>query len=36
MDAAFDALRRHARDHNRKLTAVAHDVVHAGLDPTHR
>jgi GAF domain-containing protein len=35
MDAAFDALRRHARDHNLKLTSVAHDVVNAGLDPTN-
>jgi GAF domain-containing protein len=34
MDAAFDALRRHARDHNLKLTAVALDVVNAGLDPS--
>jgi GAF domain-containing protein len=34
LDAAFDALRRHARDHNLKLTAVANDVVHARLDPT--
>jgi GAF domain-containing protein len=36
MDAAFDALRRHARDHNLKLTAVANDVVNARLDPTRR
>jgi len=34
MEAAFDALRRHARDHNVKLTAVANDVVNARLDPT--
>jgi GAF domain-containing protein len=34
MDAAFEALRRHARDHNLKITAVAHDVVNARLDPT--
>jgi GAF domain-containing protein len=32
MDAAFNALRRHARDHNLKLTAVANDVVNARLD----
>jgi ANTAR domain len=36
LDAAFDALRRHARDHNLKLTAVANEVVHARLDPTDR
>lgn len=35
MDAAFDALRRYARDHNLKLTEVANDVVRNGLDPTH-
>jgi GAF domain-containing protein len=34
MDAAFDVLRRHARDHNLKLTDVAHAVVTSGLDPT--
>jgi GAF domain-containing protein len=34
MDEAFDALRRHARDHNLKLTEVATSVVTAGLDPT--
>jgi GAF domain-containing protein len=34
MEAAFDALRRHARDHNLKLTDVAQSVVTAGLDPT--
>jgi GAF domain-containing protein len=34
MDAAFAALRRHARDHNLKLTDVATAVVTAGLDPT--
>src|SRR4051812_10386233 len=34
MAASFDALRRHARDHNLKLTAVANDVVNARLDPT--
>jgi GAF domain-containing protein len=32
MDAAFDALRRYARDHNLKLTEVANAVVTAGLD----
>jgi transcriptional regulator with GAF, ATPase, and Fis domain len=36
MDSAFDALRRHARDHNLKLTEVARAVVHSGLDPTAR
>jgi AmiR/NasT family two-component response regulator len=36
MDAAFNALRRHARDHNLKLTAVAKDVVNARLDVTPR
>jgi GAF domain-containing protein len=36
MDAAFDALRRHARDHNLKLTDVATAVVTQGLDPTRR
>jgi AmiR/NasT family two-component response regulator len=36
MDAAFDALRQYARDHNRKLTDVATSVVTAGLDPTLR
>jgi GAF domain-containing protein len=34
MDAAFAALRRHARDHNLKLTDVATAVVTADLDPT--
>jgi GAF domain-containing protein len=34
MDAAFDALRRHARNHNLKLTDVATSVVTSGLDPT--
>jgi GAF domain-containing protein len=34
MEQAFTALRRHARDNNRKLTDVAHAVVDAGLDPT--
>jgi len=32
MDAAFDVLRRYARDHNLKLTEVANAVVTAGLD----
>ena len=36
MEAAFDALRRHARDHNLKLTDVATAVVTEGLDPIHR
>ena len=36
MDAAFEALRRHARDHNLKLTDVARAVVTAGLDLTPR
>lgn len=34
MDAAFDVMRRHARDHNLKLTEVARAVVIDGLDPT--
>jgi GAF domain-containing protein len=34
MEAAFDALRRHARDNNLKLTDVATAVVRGGLDPT--
>src|SRR4051812_36286910 len=34
MDDAFDALRRHARDNNLKLTDVAQAVVQNGLDPT--
>jgi AmiR/NasT family two-component response regulator len=34
MDAAFAALRRHARDLNMKLTDVATAVVTAGLDLT--
>jgi len=33
MEAAFEALRKYARDHNLKLTDVAHRVVTAGLDP---
>jgi GAF domain-containing protein len=36
MEDAFDALRRHARDHNLKLTDVAQAVVNTGLDPTRR
>jgi GAF domain-containing protein len=32
LDAAFDVLRRYARDHNLKLTEVANAVVMAGLD----
>jgi transcriptional regulator with GAF, ATPase, and Fis domain len=36
MEGAFDALRRHARDHNMKLTDVATSVVREGLDPTQR
>jgi GAF domain-containing protein len=36
MDDAFDALRRHSRDHNLKLTDVANAVVNVGLDPTRR
>jgi GAF domain-containing protein len=34
MDAAFDTLRRYARNHNLKLTDVATSVVTAALDPT--
>ena len=34
MDAAFETLRRYARDHNLKLTDVATSVATAGLDPT--
>jgi GAF domain-containing protein len=34
MEAAFEVLRRYARNHNQKLTDVAHLVVTAGLDPT--
>jgi GAF domain-containing protein len=36
MDAAFDLLRRYARDHNLKLTEVANAVVTAGLDVLSR
>jgi len=34
MEAAFEALRQYARNHNMKLTDVAHRVVTVGLDPT--
>ena len=34
IDAAFDELRRYSRDHNQKLTEVAHAVINTGLDPT--
>jgi GAF domain-containing protein len=34
MEAAFETLRDYARNHNLKLTDVAHRVVTAGLDPT--
>jgi GAF domain-containing protein len=33
MDAAFELLRRHARDHNLKLTDLAMDVVHGRRAP---
>jgi GAF domain-containing protein len=33
MDAAFDALRRYARDHNLKLTELAIAIVHGDFDP---
>ena len=36
MDAAFDVLRRYARDHNLKLTEVANAVVTAGLEVLSR
>ena len=36
MAAAFEALRRYARDHNLRLTAVANLVVNDRLDPTRR
>ena len=36
LDAAFDVLRRYARDHNLKLTEVANAVVTAGLDVLSR
>jgi GAF domain-containing protein len=36
MDAAFDVLRRYARDHNLRLTEVANAVVTAGLDVLSR
>jgi AmiR/NasT family two-component response regulator len=34
MDAAFTALRRYARNHNRKLSELAVDVVRGAVDPT--
>jgi GAF domain-containing protein len=34
MDAAFAALRRYARNHNRKLSELAMDVVRGQIDPT--
>ena len=34
IDEAFAVLRRYARDHNRKLTAVAYDAVHGRLNLT--
>jgi GAF domain-containing protein len=34
MDAAFTALRRYARNHNRKLSELAMDVVRGQVDPT--
>lgn len=34
MDAAFTALRRFARNHNRKLSELAMDVVRGEVDPT--
>ena len=34
MDAAFTALRRYARNHNRKLSELAMDVVRGQIDPT--
>jgi GAF domain-containing protein len=34
MDAAFTALRRYARNHNRKLSELALDVVRGDIDPT--
>lgn len=33
MEEAFERLRRHARDHNRKLADVARDVIDRRLDP---
>jgi GAF domain-containing protein len=33
VDDAFEILRRHARDHNAKLSVVAHAVVNLGLRP---
>ena len=34
MDAAFNALRRYARNHNRKLSELALDVVRGQVDPS--
>jgi transcriptional regulator with GAF, ATPase, and Fis domain len=34
-DVAYEAMRRYARDHNLKLTGVAQDIVHSGLNPRH-
>jgi GAF domain-containing protein len=34
MDAAFTALRRYARNHNRKLSELAMDVVRGQIDPS--
>ena len=34
MDVAFDKLRAYARNHNRKLSEVALEVVHGRLDPS--
>lgn len=34
MDAAFSALRRYARNHNRKLSELATDVVRGQIDPS--
>jgi AmiR/NasT family two-component response regulator len=33
VDAAFQLLRRHARDHNARIHDVADAVVHLGLRP---
>ena len=30
---AFEAIRRHSRDHNTGLRSVAEDIVHRGLRP---
>src|SRR5665213_3205172 len=34
MDTAFNALRRYARNHNRKLSELAMEVVRGEIDPT--